>query len=235
MKQSPQDKHYLASEADDFFDRNKGGWDPKQLRPKKRLLLANVEKAGVQPKRVIEFGCAYGDLLNHWAQAGATCVGVEPSAKAVAMGKELYGDAVELHVGTVADNVVSADPAQRGSFDLIMIDDVFCWVSRETIFQSVANIDDLLADGGYLYIREFLPRATSRNANHHVQGEDVFCYKPIGPHLSMFTSSGIYEIVYQEVTMDTQDGWIDAQGADPFQSRWSDAILRKSYNDYFDA
>ena len=134
----------------------------------------------------------------------------------------------------MAKNAVTEDPENDGTFDLVVVDDVFCWVSRETLFQSVANIDRMLKDGGFLYIQEFLPLHQTRNPNHHVSEGGVFCYKPRGPHLAMFTASGVYEVVYQEVTMDTSDGWVHERGTSPFESRWSNVVLRKSLGDYFD-
>jgi SAM-dependent methyltransferase len=234
MKTSSQDLHYLTVESDAFHERNHGAADPSRLRDHKREILAHLNKAGVKPKRMLEFGCAYGDLLNHYAaEHGTDAFGIEPSAKAVELGNRSYPGKMKLIQGTIADNPVSADEANNGSFDLVIVDDVFCWVSRETLFQSIANIDALLADNGFLYIKEFLPLHQSRNPNHHVSELDVFCYKPRGPHMAMFTASGVYEVVYQEITLDAGDGWVQRQGKPPFESRWSNVVLRKSLNDYF--
>ncbi len=233
MTSTNQDGVYLTREADAFFERNNKSADPGTLRPYKQGLLSAIDKAGLAPKRVVEFGCNYGDLLAHFKDAGADeCHGVEPSAKAVAFGREHYAGKVELHQGTMEDNPLAADEGYRGHFDLIVIDDVLCWVSRETLFQSLAVVDSLLADGGHLFIREFLPLRDSRNANHHVREGGVYCYKPAGPHYRMFTASGIYAVVQQEVWMDKGDAWAAADGR-MFESRWSDVVLRKSYSDYF--
>lgn len=235
MQTSPQDQHYLNVEADAFHERNHAAADPHALRDYKRKILARLDNAGVNPKRMIEFGCAYGDLLNHYAvENGTEAFGVEPSAKAVELGKQAYKDRVTLIQGTMADNEIIADTRNHGTFDLIVVDDVFCWVSRETLFQSVANLDALLADGGFLYIQEFLPLHQTRNPNHHVTGQDVYCYKPRGPHMAMFTASGVYEIIYQEISLDKNDKWVKGEARAPFESRWSNVVLRKSVSDYFD-
>lgn len=230
-----QDRRYLATEADAFHERNHATADTSVLRPRKRLIAEQLAKGGAKPRSVIEFGCAYGDLLHHYAvENDARAVGVEPSVKAVELGRAAYGDHVALHQGTMADNAVSADPESVGAFDTVVVDDVFCWVSRETLFRSVANLDALLADGGFLFIQEFLPLRQVKNRNHHVSQEDVWCYKPRGPHAAMFLASGVYEVVYQEVRMDGDDLWIRENQADPFESRWSSVVLRKSVGDYFD-
>lgn len=234
MKSSSQDRAYLQHEADAFFERNAQGADPATLRPKKRTILAAFEESGLVPRRVLEYGCNYGDLLNHLATVhGAVCHGVEPSARAVELGRTAYGDALTLHQGTVADNPVNADPESTGAFDLVVIDDVFCWVSRETLFQSVANVDDALADGGFLFIREFLPLRDTRNRNHHVADGDVHCYKPAATHARMFTASGVYTPVWQKVTLDAEDAWARDRAGDPFESRWVDTLLRKSLAGYW--
>ena len=235
MHTSPQDTHYLTVEADAFHERNHATVDPHTLRDYKRKILARLDKAGVNPKRMIEFGCAYGDLLNHYTvEHGTETFGVEPSAKAVELGVRAYKSRVKLMQGTIADNAIVADPGNHGTFDLVVVDDVFCWVSRETLFQSIANIDALLAEGGFLYIQEFFPLHQKRNPNHHVTDQEVFCYKPRGPHMAMFTASGVYEIIYQEISLDKNDKWVKDAAKPPFESRWSNVVLRKSVRDYFD-
>jgi SAM-dependent methyltransferase len=236
MESSPQDRHYLEVEADAFFERNFAAADPRALRPHKRAIAERIAAAGVRaPRRVLEYGCAYGDLLAHYAlEHGAEAFGVEPSAKAVAFGQAAYGERVRLVTGTMAANPLAADAALRGAFDLVVVDDVFCWVSRETLYRSIAHVDDMLRDGGFLYIREFLPLHQHRNANHHVPGGGVYCYKPRGPHSSIFTASGVYEVIRQEVSLDLDDAWARDRGAEVFESRWSNVVLRKSLADYFE-
>lgn len=234
MQSSPQDRHYLKEEADAFFERNRERFDPGTLRPAKRRIAEQIEACGIRPRQVLEFGCNYGDLLQHYAAADAQCHGVEPSGKAVEFGREHFGEQIELHQGTIADNPVSSDPARRGFHDLVIVDDVLCWVSRETLFQSLAHIDDALADGGHLFLREFFPLRNRRNRNHHVEEGEVFCYKPGGPHAAMFVASGMYAVVAQRVEMDSADAWADANAGDGFESRWMDTILRKSLHRYYE-
>lgn len=233
MQPPPQDRHYLDEEADAFFERNRARFDASALRPSKRVIVEQLDAAGIRPRRVLEYGCNYGDLLAHYAARDAECHGVEPSAKAIAFGRERLGDGFTLHRGTIADNPVNAEPANRGRFDLVVIDDVLCWVSRPTLFQSIANVDAMLADGGHLFLREFFPLASTRNRNHHVEGAEVWCYKPAGPHYAMFTASGTYQLVSQRVEIDGDDAWAERTGG-AFESRWSNAVLRKSFDGYFE-
>lgn len=233
MNESAQDRCYLEREADAFFARCAADADPCALRPKKRSILAALDEAGVRPRSALEYGCSYGDLLAELARRDARCTGVEPSAAAVAKGRAAYGDRVRLEVGTMAANPINADPASRGAFDLAIVDDVLCWVSRETLFQSIANLDDALADGGHLFLREFLPDRNRRNRNHHVEGEDVWCFKPAGPHRQMLVAGGTYAVVHERVWIDPDDGWARASGR-PMEARWVDTLLRKSLAGWFE-
>lgn len=232
MKQSGQDEVYLREEGDSFFERNIVHVDPSELRPKKKQIAEALKAAGLKPGRVLEYGCNYGDLLAHYARDGAEAIGVEVSARAVAFGQAQFGETINLLQGSMADNPINADPQYRGYFDTIIIDDVLCWVSRETLLQSLANVDDLLAEGGHLFLREFYPDRNRANRNHHVKDAEVYCYKPAGPHARILTATGMYAPILQNVYFDTDDPWA-GDGGDPFEMRWMDSILRKSLRDYY--
>lgn len=238
MKTSIQDRYYLDVEADNFFDRNfKDQTEVPELRPFKKTLHDFFSRSGIKPRRIVEFGCGYGDMLNVLMKEGCDfAVGIEPSAKAVNFGNELYGDNITLFKGTIAENVIIQDESQHGSFDLVIIDDVFCWVSRETLFQSITTIDTLLKEGGYLLIRDFLPSTNVRNKNHHVEEDIVFCHKLVGGHASVFRSSGIYDVVLRDEYLDQASLLSKSyQSTREFESRWCDTILRKSYTDFYES
>ncbi len=246
MSHSDQDRHYLEVEADAFFQRNHQEVDPSILRATKRTIVDAIDACGIKPRRVLEYGCNYGDLLKHYADLGAECHGVEPSLQAVEFGRKSYGSAIHLYQGTLADNPINGSLSAtgggasdleaeryRGYFDLVVIEDVFCWVSRETLFQSIANADTLLADGGHLFIREFAAISHSKNRNHHVKDAEVYCFKPAMTHADMLVGSGIYATVHHRLWMDRLDAWVESAEQDPFQSRWSDTVLRKSLHEYY--
>lgn len=234
MSESKQDRYYLDVEADAFFERNHGDADPHTLRDTKRSIVEAIDTVGIKPERVLEYGCNYGDLLKHFADRGAECHGIEPSRRAVEFGRRAYGDTIHLHQGTLAQNPINDTAApEQPAFDLVIIEDVFCWVSRETLFQSIANVDAVLADGGYLFIREFAALSHSKNRNHHVEDSEVYCFKPAMTHARMLAGSGVYAAVYEKIWMDAQDSWVVSEDRDPFQSRWSDTVLRKSLRDYY--
>lgn len=230
MKSARQDEVYLQQEGDAFFDRNIKSLQFEGLRPGKRKILAFIEAAQIKPRRVLEYGCNVGDLLAHFAgQPGCeSAVGVEVSQKAIDEGRRRFGTAIRLERGTIADNAVNGDGGNAGGFDLVVIDDVFCWVSRPTLLQSVANVDDMVADGGYLFIRDFYPKEQVANRNHHVSSGDVFCFKVPGSHTGIFLATGLYQIVSQAIYDDVQMSLSKFASGRRFEQRWADTILQKS-------
>ncbi|MBW2388664.1 MAG: hypothetical protein JRG89_09515, partial [Deltaproteobacteria bacterium] len=49
----------------------------------------------------------------------------------------------------------------------------------------------------------------------------------------MLAGSGVYATIYHKLWMDRLDTWVESAEQDPFQSRWSDTVLRKSLRDYY--
>lgn len=235
MKKSKQDQHYLDKEGDDFFTRNFLGKAAPELRKNKESILEQLLALGVPFPRTLEFGCNYGDLLNQLSKRGLAddCVGVEASRKAIEFGRSLYQGNVVFHQGTIADNPVNDDSDSISPFDLVIVDDVFGWISRETIFQSVTNIDNTVREGGYLFIRDFFPNGKVKNPNHHVSDGSVFNFKVPGSHASIFLAAGIYEVVSQKIFMDRSEMSSGYKSSREFESRWADTILRKSHSAFF--
>jgi len=235
MPSSEQDTYYLKKEGDDFFRRNFGGKEPPRLRPAKVNILEQIDALGVAGLAVLEYGCCYGDLLAVLAEqsAGRVCVGVEASVEALQFGRARYGSQVQFHHGTIADNALNQAGESRGRFDLVIVDDVFGWVSRETLYQSMANIDQALAEGGHLFIRDFYPMGKLKNRNHHVADAEVFNFKVPGSHASLFEASGLYEIVSQRTYVDQTEMSSTYQSARQFGTRWADTVLRKSSTGYY--
>ncbi len=226
-----QDDYYLRKEADDFFTRNFEGKDLPELRANKKELLAFLAKANIPFQRVLEYGCNFGDMLAHFQREGKEAHGVEPSAKAIAYGRSRWGDKIHFHHGTMSRNPLADGHA--GKFDLIVIEDVFGWVARETIFASVASVDALLAEGGHLYLRDFYPDKMIKVRNHHVKDADVYNFKVLGSHASLFAASGCYQVVEQEVFYDRNGSSRNFAGTDGIIYRWTDVLLRKSTLDHF--
>ncbi len=178
-----QDEYYLNKEGDDFFTRNYEGKEVVTLRPNKVTILDCILKSNIEFNSVIEFGCNYGDLLNYFFEKmSIKAVGVEASNKAIEQGRKLYGNNIELHHGIISDNTISNDSNNDALFDLAIVDDVFSWVSRNSILQSIANVDRSIKDGGFLFIRDFKPHKFTKNRNHHITDSEVYNFVQIILH-----------------------------------------------------
>ena len=177
-----QDDLFGASEGDHYFQRNQAAYNafnPSQDPPLRLLDLYQVN-----PKSVLEVGCSSGFRLAAIAERhGARVVGCEPSAEAITAGRLRY-PRVEFVQGRA-----SALPFD-GPFDLIIVNYVFHWVDRSTLLRSVAEVDRVLEDGGFLVLGDFAPMNRHRRPYHHLPGESVFTYKQ--DYAAVFLASGLY-------------------------------------------
>ena len=237
MKESKQDEYYLKKEGNSYFQRNISKTDTPEIRDSKKIIFDEIKESGISFNKVLEYGCNYGDLLYYMKNKNGVqeCIGVEASDEAIAFGEKLYSDSISFVNGTIANNKINDNPKFQNYFDLIIIDDVFGWVSRETLFQSMSNIDNTLKDGGFIFLRDFYSDKRTKNKNHHVSDESVFNYKLPESHASMLLASGIYEIEWQKIFYDKIGKVVNKpyKSDNPFNYRWADIILKKSYNEYF--
>ena len=235
MKVSKQDDYYLKIEGNSFFQRNFKNKQIPELRFNKQVIYDEIIQSKIKFNRVLEYGGNYADLLNYLKTNKkideAVCI--DASKEALDFGKQNYGDSIKFIHGTISNNQINDDPAFQNYFDLIIVDDVFGWVSRETLFQSISNIDNVLADDGFLFIRDFYPDKRIKNQNHHVEEGFVYNYKVPNSHASLFLASGIYEIEWQKVFFDDIGMSTNYKSDDRFIYRWTDIILKKSYSENF--
>ena len=78
-------------------------------------------------------------------------------------------------------------------FDLVIINFVFNWIDRSNLLRSVAEIDRLLVDGGFLIIGDFLPSNLTKVRYHHLPEKEVYTYKQ--NYAATFLASGLYHPV----------------------------------------
>jgi SAM-dependent methyltransferase len=234
-KDSTQDSCYLNKEGDDYFLRNFANKNLPELRDNKLSILKQLKATNVKFDKVLEYGCNYADLLNVLVcdEDSTEAVGVETSAQAIKFGEQRFPNKIKFSHGTVANNSINDDKKYEGYFDLVIVDDVFGWISRETLFQSLSNIDNVLKEGGLLFIRDFYPQSNSRNSNHHIEDGSVFNHKIKGSHSQLFIDSGIYQIISQEVYFDKTIMSTNYQSTSKFTSRWADTILKKSHSNFY--
>ena len=180
-----QDDIFRQSEGDRWFARNRaalGGFDAGADLPLRLLKLYDL-----RPQSVIEIGAANGFRLaaiERWS--GAHCVAVEPSADAIRDGQASF-PALTFIRGSAA-----AVPLKE-SFDLVIVNFVLHWIDRVSLLRSVAEIDRLVKDGGFLIIGDFQPANFTRARYHHLTDREVYTYKQDYP--ALFQSAGLYHPV----------------------------------------
>ena len=180
-----QDRVFSHSEGNRWFDRNKEAL--KRFDPSKDFALRLLDMYHLHPRRVLEIGAANGvRLAAITGRYGVRAVAVEPSAKAIADGKRRFPSIKYVRAS-------AARIPLRESFDLIILNFVLHWVDRTSLLRSVAEIDRLLDDKGYLMIGDFLPVNLMRVRYHHIRSQHVYTYKQ--NYAAVFIASGLYHMV----------------------------------------
>jgi len=180
-----QDELFATSEADRYFDRNKSALRNADWSADPPLRL--MELYHLQPRSALEIGAANGYRLGAIAARwGTEVTAVEPSALAIADGQARFPEVKFLQA------TASAIPMQ-GQVDLVIVNFVLHWVSRDTLLRSVAEIDRLLVDGGFLILGDFEPSNRVRVRYHHRSEEEIYTYKQNYP--AVFLASGLYHTV----------------------------------------
>mgnify|MGYP001559038860 CR=1 FL=1 len=163
-----QDDIFWDGEADQYFARNQAALtDPG--RTLRDPVLRMIESVGLRPRRVLEVGCANGWRLEALRQRySCRAFGIEPSSDAIRDGCQRY-PRVRLFRGSADDM-----PFRRPWFDLVIVAFCFHWVAREHLFQSVAEIDRVLATDGCLIINDFAPRWPTKTRYRHCEGVNTY-------------------------------------------------------------
>jgi SAM-dependent methyltransferase len=206
-----QDEIFTASEADQWFERNK---QVLEHLDEHDIPLRLVELYKLAPKSVLEIGAANGYRVAEIARrTGARAVAIEPSGKAIEDGRTRFPH-VEFHQGQARQLPID------GTFDLVIVHFVLHWIDRSNLMKCVAEIDRVVADGGYLIIGDFHPWQPARNKYHHLPDESVMTYKQ--DYAQVFIAAGIY----QPVGLLTSYGFV-LDAAVPDDRRAGVTLLRK--------
>jgi SAM-dependent methyltransferase len=204
-----QDRVFAEGEGDRWFRRNRVAL-AGESRLHDDLLLRLLEIAGIRPARVVEIGGSNGYRLHELHnRLGCEVTSVDPSDEAIEDGRRRH-PAVRFLRGVAAEI-----PAAAAAFDLVIVNFVFHWIDRSTLLRSVAEIDRVLADGGYLAIGDFYPPYPERVPYHHLPAADVATYKQ--SYGDVFVASGIYEeaaaLVFDHATQQISPGAAPAERA----------------------
>ena len=180
-----QDLFFFCSEGNYWFQRNQASLNDANKFDWPCYLIDFInEQAKIE--KVVELGCANGYRLNKLKNKikSAYFVGVDASIEAVQDGRIHYPE-LNLHQG-----LISQVPLQE-EFDLVIVNFVLHWVDRRTLVRSLAEIDRLTKENGFLILGDFLPDFQQRRHYHHCPTEKIYTYKQ--DYAKIFESIGTYK------------------------------------------
>ena len=179
-----QDQVFLNYEGDNWFERNKSFLKVNE----EDLPLYLIKQYNLKPKNVLEVGSSNGYRLAQIHKKFKSKVyAVEPSAKAIKNGKK------EWPFINWQRNTAASMNYKSNFFDLVIINSVFHWISRDTLLASVAKIDQVLGWGGALIIGDFQTPIPIKKRYHHIKNKKVFTYKT--DYKKIFLTTGFYKEV----------------------------------------
>jgi SAM-dependent methyltransferase len=180
-----QEEIFAACEGDRWFRRNKSTLE--RFVPASDLPLQIMELYSLRPRCVLEIGAANGyRLAAISARYSAKTVAVELSTEAIRDGQSKFPQV------TFVQGSLHALPLQE-PFDLIIVNFVFHWVDRTRLLRSVAEVDRVLAAGGFLLIGDFAPANRLKVRYHHLAEPELYTYKQ--DYAATFLASGLYQAV----------------------------------------
>ncbi len=214
MSNTIQNDLFAGAESDHWFQRNKASM--QNLTAEKDCIIRMIQTYNLRPKKILEVGASNGSRVALLAKAfSAKGLAVEPSQEAVNDGKTRYP-----HIAV--ERGMAHEIPTKESFDLTIINGVFCWIDRALLLRSIAEIDRCTDNGGYLVIGDFLPNVPSKVRYHHV-ADEAYTYKQ--NYAAAFLASSTYELVAtQTVAHNTWEPSIEP----PEGARWGVWLLRKN-------
>jgi ubiquinone/menaquinone biosynthesis C-methylase UbiE len=139
--------------------------------------------------KILEIGSSAGYRLNSIKEKHPKCelYGIDPSTSAIEFGKANYRK-INLTLGTVDEL-----PFEKDMFDVVIVGFVFYTIDRELLFQSVAEIDRVLKNTGFLIIVDFFSQKALRNQYAHICEFQAYAFKQ--RYEDIFTSSHLYHLM----------------------------------------
>ncbi len=183
-----QDEIYQSFEGDNFFSRRISSNIPNEERVKSDLVLKLMKRNELAPGKVAEIGACNGFRLGKISREHACeCVAFEPSEKAISNGKKKYPEVI------FKGNIAAKLDAPDACFDIVIVYFVLHWVDRKTLLRSIAEIDRILMDGGYLILGDFNVPFAQKRKYHHIKEKDVWTYKQ--NYWDIFLETNLYELI----------------------------------------
>ncbi len=182
---SIQKQAFLENEGDAYFRRNRGRWSGAEEDP----VLRVMSQLRLEGTSILEIGCGACDRLTIMhEQAGAECVGIDPSKAAIDAARTAY-PYLNLQVGTA-----DALPFPGDRFDLLIFGFCLYLVDPTDYFSVSREADRVLRDRGKLLIYDFYaPTAYSKT---YVHRDGILTRKMEWSR--MFTCNPAYTLVHRE-------------------------------------
>lgn len=137
---------------DAMFDDGPDPWDFGRWYERRKRALTMAAPANERYARVLDIGCATGELTELLAQRADSVMAVDVSKRAIATAKGRLGDAdgrVDLRVGE-CPAVLRELRSQGRQFDLIVLSEVGYFLTGSELLATLRAIRGLLADDGEL-------------------------------------------------------------------------------------
>jgi SAM-dependent methyltransferase len=132
----------------DFFSDRLGGRDLYFSSHSGRWIAKRVDKdLGLRGKRILDFGCGYGDLLAHFFARGIAAEGFEVSEESAAATRARFA-AQPLFRGVATSRGELADE----SFDVVLLVEVIEHLLDDQVAPVLAEVHRLLAPGGRVVV-----------------------------------------------------------------------------------
>lgn len=214
MSEANQKKTFLASEGDEYYQRNKDRLSALGRAATSDQAIAGIQALGVRPRAILEVGCSNGwrlEALREWS--GAACFGIDPSAAAIREGQTGFPRL------TLAQGTADALPFDDGRFDLVIFGFCLYLCDRKDLFKIACEADRVLQDLGHLAVYDFHPPFPYRNPYRHHAG--LYSFKM--DYSRLFAWNPAYTVVARQIV--NHDGGADVDDPD---GRVSVSLLRKS-------
>lgn len=218
-----QDDKFLNGEGDAWFSRNESLLVTSDYIDTD-VPLYFLDKYSLHPRSVLEIGCSNGwRLAEIMKRRSCRALGVESSEKAIIDGRQRYP-------GVEFKRALAHSLGEVGAHDLVIVNYILHWVSREKLLASVTEIDRGVAEKGYLVIGDFLPDSPSMNSYSHLAEGEVFTYKL--DYAGIFLATGMYNLVARLTYFEGADKPEFDKTTDT-KTRGSCTLLRKSQSGFY--
>ena len=157
----------LRSEGNKYFERNKNSIPEGNASIGFQLAIDFLRNIGFYGKDItlVEIGCCYGYNLDYATKklGGVKCIGIEPSEEAIKYGKAKFSsESVQLIQGTSDNLEIDTD-----TVDVVVCGFCLYTVERAQLLKTIAEIDRILKERGFIIIYDFDTPLPYKRENIH--------------------------------------------------------------------